>query len=91
MGRKENTSTSQAILSEEELEDLEDILTVQARKGEETTNFDEFVSSLKNNIQNLSDDEKEDFVMGETTNNIDRTEKIDANALVQFLKKINIK
>lgn len=91
MGRKENTSTSQAILSEEELEDLEDILTVQARKGEETTNFDEFVSSLKNNSQNLSDDEKEDFVMGETTNNIDRTEKIDANALVQFLKKINIK
>ena len=30
----------------EELEDLEDILAIQARKGEETINFDEFVSSL---------------------------------------------
>ena len=45
-----------------------------------------FLKGLNISPKTLSDDEKEDFVMGETMNNIDRTEKIDANTLMQFLK-----
>ena len=45
-----------------------------------------FLKGLNISPKTLSDDEKEDFVMGETMNNIDRTEKVSSEDVMSFLK-----
>ncbi len=45
-----------------------------------------FLKGLNISLKTLSDDEKEDFVMGETMNNIDRTEKVSHEDVMSFLK-----
>ena len=45
-----------------------------------------FLKGLNISPKTLSDDEKEDFVMGEMMNNIDRTEKVSREDVMSFLK-----